>query len=479
LPGGTSALRRAGNSGKNTTNVKSNTYCSITNTAHRPSHILAVSTLNSIQNAADNRHQVSHSTDELNDISAVDKIKDGFQNSGNNTTKLTRLSTNADTKRINDSTGVTSKSLEESIEISVKRTAESRKRSQNTAGESSETTSGHYVDDGGSANIAKHSQAYRRQPASTRGDSKDPSVHSPNTFQLSERESAKRRHCENTTHEHLRGQATTTQDFARSSGKGPKKTQRPDDETRRKREDVNETRDKRVHKTRTQVRETDPVEETKTKADNWAYGTRGSSEGIHTECRAHISPDSIEKRHTGVEETSDQKNNNHPSIKDKEEDYSACQNKKQTHSTGDKTEQAGKHASLKDKAIQRFSNGKQKRTDDIWIEKRKTGGSTEYSGGTKGKTEEGSTEQVEQQHTEAGTSEKLRQDNSSGTMSRRPQVLKITDSASTALRRRGRNKHVSCLYTPLDDQPLPDTFDVTKFNNPPHFRKPCKAAVHV
>lgn len=104
---------------------------------------------------------------------------------------------------------------------------------------------------------------------------------------------------------------------------------------------------------------------------------------------------------------------------------------------------------MKNKGIQRPSNGKLKRADDISIEKRKTDGLTEYSAGNRGKTQEGSAEQVvEEQDTEAtdsataGKSEKLRQD-SSGTMSRRPQVLKITDSATTAFRRRDGNKHVS------------------------------------
>jgi hypothetical protein len=464
LPGGTSALRRTGNSGKHFANVKSNACCSITNTAHRPPRILAFSTLNdpslnSIQNAAVNTHQICHhSTDEPNEISSVDKTKDGFQNSGNETTKLTQLTANADTRRIDESTGATSKTFQEPTEISVKRTAEAVERSQNTAGESSETTadatSDHYVDE------TKHHQDCTRKSASTRGDSKHPSVHSPNTFQLSARESAKRWNCENTNHEptprRLRGQATTAQDRAGFSGKGPNKTQHPDGDTRRKREDVNETRDKREYKTRMQVREIDPAKETKTKVDCSACGTRGSEERIHTECRAHISQDSIEKKHTGVQETSGQKNNIHSDIKYKKEDYSACENKKQAHSTGDKTEQVENQASVKNKGIQRSSNGKLKGTDDISTEKREIGGLTEYSAGNKGKTQEGSAEQVvgnfaavkEEQDAEAtdgataGKSEKLRQD-SGGTMSRRPQVLKITDSATTAFRRQNGNKHVS------------------------------------
>lgn len=326
-------------------------------------------------------------------------------------------------------------------------------RSQNTAGESSDTTTdatnGHYVDDGESANTTHHSQAYTRQSASTKGDSKDPSVHSPNTFQLCTRESAKIRLCEPAPR-HLSGQATTAHNCAGFSGKGP-------GETQKKREDVNETRDKREYKTRMQIRDIDPAEERKTKVDCSACGTRGCAEWIHTECRAHISQhNSIEKKDTRVQETSGHKNNNHPAIKAKKEDYFACENKRQAHYTGDKIKQTENPSSVKNKEIQRFSNGKLKRTDDISIEKRKTGGLTEYSAGNKGKTQEGSAEQVvgnfaavkEEQDTEAtesataGKSEKLRQD-SSGTMSRRPQVLKITDSATTAFRRRDGNKHVS------------------------------------
>jgi hypothetical protein len=441
LPGGTAVLWRTGNSNNNTTNNRSATRRSISITAHRPPHISAFSnpngaSPNSIQNAAVNSHQICHSTDEPNEIS-VDKTKVGFRSSGNETTKLTRLSANADTKRINGSTGESSKALQGPAEISVKRAIESVARSQNTVGESSEATagvtSGQYVDDGQSANVTRHSQ----QSAST--------VHSPNTSQLSTCDSAKRRHkSENTSHEHLRGNATTAQDCAGSSGKRPNKTQRPDGGTRRKREDVNETRDAREYKTRTEVKEVDLAEETKRKGDYSACGTRGSAERTHTECQAQIRQDSSEKKDTRVLETSSHKNNKHPDIKDqKKADYSA----------DDNTKQVENPASVKNKGIQRFSHGKLKRTGDISIEESETGGLTEHSAENRGKTQEGSAEQVvvgsfatvhEEQDTDSvtvGKSEKLRQ--ASSAMSRRPQVLKITDSVTTAFRRRDGNKHVS------------------------------------
>jgi hypothetical protein len=438
LPDGTSVLRRTGNSSKNTTNVRSTTRCSITNTAQPPPHISAFSTPNgpspnSIQNVAVNRHQICHSTDEPNDIS-VDKTKDEFRDPGNETTKLTQLSANADTNRIN-STGASSKTLQERREISQKWTAESVERSQNTVGESSETTadvtSGYYLDAGESANVTQHSQ----QSASTRrGGSKDPSVHSPNTSQISTRESAKRCQHSNTNpeptarqniYEHLRGQATAAQDCVGSSGKGPNRAQRPDGETRRKREDVNETRDKREYKTRTQV--IDPAEERKRKVDCSACGTRGSAEGIHAECRAQIRQDGI-KKYTRVQDTSGQNNINHPDIKDE---------KKVDYSSDDNAEQVENPASVKNKGIQRFSNGKLKRTDGVSVEKRETGSLTEYSAGNKGETREGAAEQV------VGSFATVQEEQDSSTMSRRPQVLKITDSTTTAFRRRDGNKHVS------------------------------------
>jgi hypothetical protein len=461
LPGGTSALRGTRNGNKNTTNVKSDVRRNIIGTAHRPPYTSALIAPNShlpdfIQNG--------QSTDEPSD-NFVDKTKHSFQDSGNEITKLSQLSANAKTKRVNVSSGASSKIRQRPIEISVKTTALSVGRSQNTVEEASETnedvTSRHYIDDGDSANTTRQSRT------------RDGSVHGLNTSKHSARESATRRHqstrqpesskqelTRQNIYDLLRRKPTTAKDWKGRvpkigfSDKGPNKKEHSDSEKGRKGECVNETSDKGEYKTSKLLRETEPADEINSKADSSPCGIRGSAEGTHTECRTQISQDSIDKNGKRVKEISGQKNNLLPDVEGKKELYSARQNRRVALSTSDKTKQVEGSASVKNAGIQRASNGKLETTQDISIEKSKTVCLTEYLAGNKANTEEGSAQQAvgnfatgQKQDTEAtdrvtpGRLVTLQQ--GVGTMSRRPQVLKIKDSATTASRRRDGGNHVS------------------------------------
>jgi hypothetical protein len=389
-PGEPPALRRTPNSNNNTASVKSNGCRNIFTTAHRPPHTSAFSSLNGpSQRIIQEGHQKRQPTSDPRD-----------RDSGNETAKLT------ETNGINDSRGASSKTLNRPKETAV----------ETTAVVACQTT----------ADVASDQH---REGSETQRPGQcvptDPPVHSLKAFQLCARESATRRHREPTARqsiEHLSRRGRTAQ-----AGGGPNRTQRPDSETGRKRQYADETSDKREHEVSALV-----TDETKGKADCSACGASAN---------ADFRADRFE--------TSGQNNNIHVDIEGGQEDYSAGKQGKRALSTGDRIKQVENPASVKNEGIQRFSNGELETAQTIPLDKRNTVGLTKHPAGNEARTGEGCAQQVtdnfataeQQDSVTAGKSAKFGQD--AGTMSTRPQILKVTDSVTTAFRRRDGDKHVS------------------------------------
>lgn len=467
-------------------------------------HISTFSILNGVstnrtQNSEISRHKITaQSTEETVHIS-VDET-----DSGNEKAKLTRISANADIKRIENS-------AQEPAEIPQNRTPDfindCVKRGPEITGESVNNTRG--CTDSEAESKIKHVASTHEWPSAIRRSNTTIQVstvhqHSTGKSENKSQEST----CEKATREdsacgHLWGRARTVQESTgckvKISPQSSGKTQRTEEEKGRKTEDfVNKTNKKSFEK----VRGTDPADRIEhtvcEKARESRDHTHDNAERVNSEgSRTKIKQDTTKKKDTSVQESSgeDRKTENHAYVKDGKEDYSAGDRRKRAHFSGYKAEQVESSASEKNKGMQHSSNGKVKRIDSV-VSSEKTKRNalpenksiTENPVGSKDESRETSAQEVitvqglelqdtrgkdgfiqvksEKKAREGFAGQRTAREDSAGentktsnsttrkevtedetvycnSMSRRPQVLKIKDSATTASRPRAGEKHVS------------------------------------
>jgi hypothetical protein len=458
LPWGATIVRRKGSSHKKVTRV------AINDGSNRK-------TVNeNITNSATKRHKIiNESTEETIQIS-IGETQDAVQDSGDETTKLSPLSANADIKGTEDSSGTCAKRNQGPTETSVKKTpgpaAESVKTAQSDTGGSSNRTPDLISDSVRSESANKIQHSGTDSPtnlASRRGCDKiieDPTDRSGTTFKNFAGQSAKIRQDstgeterrsqdkstrQNNVYGHLGKNSWpvqystgyTVETWSRSSSKGFSKTR--DSQEGRKTEDCVNTTSSRTCKN---VRGIDTADRLERKI-GYTVCAEGHKKGIYSEgFRTEIRPAAIQK----TQESSGDKDRKALYNADGKEDYTASEKRKRAHSSGATTKQVSE-----DKGVQQSSTRKVKKIDGRPISSDKdTRNEVIENKNTIGN--QASSEDKERQDSAQNKTEEVVQVALQGAMSRRPQVMRITDSATTACRPRAGDKQVSTCCVPARTQ---------------------------
>lgn len=456
LPWGKTTVRRKGSSHKTVTCV------TINGGSNRE-------TVNENVNSAIKRHKtIVESTDETIHIPA-DKTVDGVKNSENERIELIQFSADVDTNSTEESTGKSAERNQRPKETLAKRTADpvakSVKRAQSDTGESSNRIPALIRESVNceSADKIQYSGADCARECDNRIE--DPTVHSVTTFRNSAGQSAKRRQDstrelgkksqDNSTRQnvyrYLEGKAWPVQGSAgykvgtesQSCCKGLNKTQRRESEEGRKSEGfASETNSRTCEK----ARGIDTADRIERKVRNTACHKDNIKGICSEEFRKKTGPGAIQT----IEDSSGDEERKALDHADVKEDYTASEKRKRAHSSGAKTKQVENPASEENKAVQQSSIRKVKRTDSrpVSSEKNKRNGLKENKNTAStpaGSNDENGQDSAQDKIEEAedfttGEEQVALQ----GTMSRRPQVMKITDSATTACRPRTGKIHVSC-----------------------------------